>query len=457
MIIYRYIFRNLLFPFLGAIFVLTAVLLLQFLMKFADNLVGKGLSIFVIIKLVVYNLAWMFVLVVPMAVLVATIMAFGTMGQNNEIAILKASGVSLYKLMIPPVAFAVLLCYSLIQFNNHVYPDANHAARLLMVDISKQKPTLSLIPGVFSQEVENYSILARGINPETNDLTNLTIYDYSSIEKVNIITARKGKIYFAKEHDKIIMDLEKGQIHEAETRDKSVYRILKFDKHKIVMNGDKFSFKQTGPGEPRSNRELGAAELVVIADSLNREVIPMKENFSNLINNYFFADSLMFNNSRATYSKMERFLFFRAEDMLKSARNSLRVSLADISFRQKNINNFWVEIHKKYSIPFACIVFVLVGAPLGAIARKGGMGVAAPLSLIFIFIYWAFLIGGEKLADRGLLSPLWGMWSANVVLGVLGVFMTIQSARERITLDFSRFQRLVPKSIKKLFGGNEDN
>jgi lipopolysaccharide export system permease protein len=436
--------------------VLTSVLLLQFLMKFADNLVGKGLSIFVIVKLIAYNLAWMFVLVVPMAILIATIMAFGTMGQNNEIAILKASGVSLYKMMIPPLGFAIVLAVLLIQFNNHVYPDANHAARMLMTDISKQKPTLSLIPGVFSQEVDNYSILAREINPKTNELRDVTIYDYSDRKKTNIITAKSGKIYFAKQLDKLIMDLKDGQIHESDVSNNNVYRILEFKKHKIAMNADKFTFKQSGPGEPRNNRELGAPEMVVIADSLDEMLASTSAGFNKKINNNFLPDSASFNGTKIVRDP-DTYKYVRAEDVIKSTRNTIRASLNDIKFKSENIDNYWVEIHKKYSIPFACIVFVLVGAPLGTIARKGGMGVAAPLSFIFIFIYWAFLIGGEKLADRALLSPFWGMWSGNFVLGALGVFMTIKSAKERITVDFSFLLRLVPKNWKSNTDEIENN
>lgn len=399
----------------------------------------------------------MFVLVVPMAILVATIMAFGTLGQNNEIAVLKASGVSLYKMMIPPVAFAVVLAFALIQFNNHVYPDSNHAARMLMTDISKQKPTLSLIPGVFSQEVENYSILVREIDPKTSELFELTIYDYSERNKVNIITAKTGKIYFAKEQDKLIMDLNDGQIHESDLANKNVYRILKFKKHKILMNADKFTFKQSGPGEPRNNRELGARELKVIADSISGILGSLQTSLTSKIKRSFIIDSASFKPTGIILHKLDRYTFLRAEDVIKSNRNTIRANLNDIKNREENIDNYWVEIYKKYSIPFACIVFVLIGAPLGAITRKGGMGMAAPLSMIFIFIYWAFLIGGEKLADRGLLSPFWGMWSANFVLGFFGIYLTLKSAKERITLDFSFMLKIVPKSFRKYPGEDENN
>ncbi len=119
-----------------------------------------------------------------------------------------------------------------------------------------------------------------------------------------------------------------------------------------------------------------------------------------------------------------------------------------LEYNDNQIDQYWVEIHKKYSLPFACIVFVLIGAPLGTMMRRGGFGMAAGMSLIFFLVYWAFLIGGEKYADRGLLSPFLGIWSANILLGILGIFLMIKSAREKVTLSFDFITKLIPQSWK---------
>ncbi|MCK5087047.1 MAG: LptF/LptG family permease, partial [Melioribacteraceae bacterium] len=118
---------------------------------------------------------------------------------------------------------------------------------------------------------------------------------------------------------------------------------------------------------------------------------------------------------------------------------------------------YWVEIHKKYAIPVACIVFILIGAPLGIMTRKGGLGIAAGISMFFFLLYWAFLIGGEKLSDRGMFSPFLGMWSANILLLILGIYLTVKIARERITIDFSGLQKLIPKQWRANREENEDN
>ncbi|MCX6171068.1 MAG: LptF/LptG family permease [Ignavibacteriales bacterium] len=443
MIIIKYILKNHLIPFLFSIFILLSVFVLQYMVKMADRLVGKGLSAWIIIQLVTYSLAWMVVLVVPMSVLIATLMAFGSMSQNNEISILKATGVSLYRMLIPPLLASVLIALFLVHFNNNIYPDANHALRILLEDISRKKPTLSLVPGVFSQEVANYSILVRDIDQNTNQLKQITIYDYSRLPKVNIVTASTGKIYFSPDQKKLILDLNNGEIHETDNTQKNSYQKLQFKRHKIAMPAEQFTFEQSGPGGQRGDRELGAVQLKVLADSISRiqsnYVADYNKKITSLINYQ--------NNSRLNDNNTNgKFVYLKAQQKLRTDESAMNDILYRLDSNDKEYDRYWVEIHKKYSLPFACIIFVLIGAPLGTMMRKGGFGMAAGMSLIFFLVYWAFLIGGEKLADRGLLSPLMGIWSANIFLGILGILLMIKSAREKVTISFDFFYKLIPKS-----------
>ena len=446
MILIRYILRNHVIPFLFSVSILLFIFVLQYLVKMSDRLIGKGLSAWVIIQLITYSLAWIVALVVPMAVLIATLMAFGSMSQNNEIAILKATGVSLYKMMIPPLLGSIVVALFLVHFNNNIYPDANHAARLLLEDISRKKPTLSLVPGVFSQEIPNYSILAREIDQSNNQLEQITIYDYSNRPKINIVTASTGQIYFSANQKKLIMDLKNGEIHESDNTEQNSYRRLRFERHKIAMPAEQFTFEQSAPGGQRYEREIGAPQLKVIVDSL--EVIKadyMKEYYSkiNLLTNSKNG------NTNLTQTNFPRqFVFIKSQQKIRYDGNAMFDVLNRLKYNNNQIDQYWVEIHKKYSLPFACIVFVLIGAPLGTMVRRGGFGMAAGMSLIFFLIYWAFLIGGEKYADRGLLSPFLGIWSANILLGILGIFLMIKSAREKVTLNFNFITKLIPQSWK---------
>ena len=428
-------------------------------MKFADRLVGKGLDTWVIIKLIVYNLSWMVVLVVPMASLVSTLMAFGNLSQNNEVTIMKSSGISLYKMMIPPILASIIVAILLYQFNNDVLPDANHQAKILMSDISRTKPTLSLEPGFFSQEVDNYAILVRSIDQTSNWLYQVTIYDYSNGAKINVVTADSGKIFFSKDQSKLIMDLYNGEIHESDIQNTTMYRKLEFEKHIITMNGDQFSFQQSGPTS-RGERELSVEDMLVITDSLKIIVKNNKELFNKESNKLLFIDSSdMKNAAELKLGKNPELIYLRAIEKVRNTKNIIVSNLNRMEWNKRELEKYEVEIYKKFALPAACIIFVLIGAPLGVMVRKGGFGVAAGISLFFFLIYWAFLIGGEKLSERGFFSPFIGMWAANFVLGIVGLILTIKTNKEAKTLSFNFFKKLIPKRFrqKEIAIENENN
>ncbi len=458
MILYKYILRNHFAPFVFSLFTLICIFILQFMMKFADRLVGKGLDFWIIIKLIVFNLSWMVVLVVPMATLVATLMAFGNLSQNNEITIIKSSGISLYRMMAAPLAAGVVVCYLLFLFNNDVLPDANHNAKILMQDISRQKPTLSLEPGVFSQEVSNYAILVRGINQKSNELSGVTIYDYTNPNTINVVTAKKGKIFFSKDQTKLIMDLNDGEIHESNVSNTNLYRKLVFSKHRIAMDADQFSFQQSSPGGSRGERELSTQAMQSIVDSLSAIKTAQVNTFNSEAKKYLFADSIIrtTNNSNVIKPINTAMVYTKLLEKVKTARNIISSNQKRIEFTQGEINKYQVEIYKKYSLPAACIIFVLIGAPLGVMTKKGGFGMAASISLFFFVLYWAFLIGGEKLAERNIITPFWGMWAANVLLGVAGALLTYRTVKETVTLNFSWLKKLIPKQILELQNKDEE-
>ena len=445
MLIFKYILKAHLGPFIFSVVTLMAVFLLQFFMKFADKLIGKGLDTIVIAKLVTYNLAWMLVLVVPMAVLVSTLMAFGSLAQNNEIAVLKASGMSLYKMLVPPLLGSIVIAGLLVMFNNYVYPDANHAAKILRDDIIRKRPTFSLVPGVFSHEIPNKSILARKIDRKTNELEDLTIYDKSDSRNISVVTAKRGKLHFSKNKSNLVLDLYNGEIHTSNRYDYKTYRKIIFERHKIVMDASQFTFN-TSSNNRRSNRELSASAMLTLVDSLEILRTKYSNELTEKIGTHLLANAVSANSNYVKKSK--RYIYLRVGDKIKAAKGSIRSSGRRLQSNSISINNYWVEIHKKYSIPIACILFILVGAPLGTMTRKGGFGVAAGISLAFFLMYWAFLMGGEKLADKGLLSPFWGTWSANVILLFLGSYLTFKSGKERVSINFDFLTKLIPQKFK---------
>jgi lipopolysaccharide export system permease protein len=448
MLVYRYILRAHVGPFLFSLCTLMFLFLLQFVMKFIDQLVGKGLSAWVIMELVTLNLSWMLVLAVPMSVLVAILMAFGDLSSRNEITALKASGVSIYRMMAPVLLAGFLIGGFLVWFNNYVLPESNHRLKALTIDIRRKRPTLSLVDGVFSQEIPGYSILVKQASQKTNDLTGVTIYDYTNPATNVVITARRGRISFSSDFRKLIMDLQDGEIHQLDLGDRAAYRRVEFETHRIAMPVEGFDFERTSASAfSRGDRELGAGEMLVIVDSLARARAALeKDSRTAMQRNADIALGVPLDSARsipppAPAGNSAANALLRAQSM----KAQVATTMFQIQMLSKQIDQYWVEIHKKFSIPTACIVFVLVGVPLGIMSRRGGFGTAATLSLGFFVLYWACLIGGEKLADRDIVSPLVGMWSANVLISVFGVYLTVRSAKETILINWGFLWRIVPK------------
>ncbi len=278
MLAYRYLLRAHIGPFVFSLCTLMFLFLLQFVMKFIDQLIGKGLSAWVIIELIALSLAWMVVLAVPMAVLVATLMAFGELSSKNEITAMKASGMSIYRMIAPIGVAATIVAVALVWFNNYVLPEANHKAKTLMIDIRKTKPTLNLVPGLFSQDISGYSILVRKTFERSSDLEGITIYDYTNPNNSVVITAERGKISFSPDYRRIIMDLEDGEIHELDLLRMTSYRKLRFRNHRIVMNAEGFEFERSSEGAfSRGDRELSAQAMGAIVDSLLKTKSELEE------------------------------------------------------------------------------------------------------------------------------------------------------------------------------------
>ncbi len=501
MILWRYILRAHIGPFFFSNAIIIFLFLLQFLMKRAGDLVGKGLSPWVILELISLNLAWMLVLSVPMSVLVASLMAFGRLSADNEITIMRASGMSLYRMMVPVIVAVAGVTAGLIWFNNGVLPDANVRLQTLMTDIVRIKPTLSLQAGVFTsdQELPSYRILVRKTFEKSNDLEGVTIYDLSDPARAVVVTAERGTVSFSADYTRIIMDLHDGEIHEVDNQTFVDYRKLRFVRHRVSIPASGFGFQRSDASSTRrDDRTMSAQMMQGIVDSIQlvreSKLSDAGDRLSSHLRRYFTETPQYYSAApmppprtmpadpaarratkrvgtrRARMLETARLDSIRADSLrtdsiahaqrdtlgatfraLADARQLQAQSMAEtsgIDFDEKQTDRYLVEIYKKYSIPVACIVFVLIGAPLGMMARRGGFGMGAGLSLGFFLFYWACLIGGEKLADRGELSPFWGMWVANIILGVMGALLVWRTAKESRVIDWSALTRFVPRMLR---------
>lgn len=479
-ILNRYIFKEHLAPFFGALIVIMFILLMQFLVKYIGQIFGKGLSFFIIMELIIYNLAWMMALAVPMATLIAVLMAFGRFSADNEITILKSSGISIYRTIRPSLYFGLTLTVLMIYFNDQILPDTNHAARQMFSAIKKKKPTLSLEEHIF-YEMGNYAFVVDGIEKTTPDewldlgnllgpeykdperldrLRNVTIFDRSDPNTTSTINAAEGYMVYSKEKRALIFTLFNGEFHELNFKKIEEYQRSKFAKHIVNVPAENFELKERNSSY-RSDREMNIKQMEAevdenkqqLNDQLRRSAGDLDKNFNRLSGLFALLESDSFNAKGRidTTVNMKNIRRTARQKAIRSAdryAQKMKTNVNLVDQHSKRINKFEVEIYKKLSIPFASIMFVLVGAPLGIMARKGSTGIAITLSLGFFILYWAFLIGGEKLADRELVSPFWAMWSPNFIVFFAGLYLIWRAVQESSFINWERIFKL----FKKLAG-----
>lgn len=427
-------------------------------MRFLDKLLGRGIEEWVVVQLIIFNIAWMVVLAVPMGVLFSTLMAFGSLSANHEITIIKASGGSLLRMMLPVIIGGAFITYGLFWFNDEILPDTNHRAKVLMSDISRTKPTYALEAGQFSSELEGYTILARSVDSASGLLRGVTIYDMSNIGSRNIISADSGTLNFTPDQSKMILKLRFGEIHQFNTGKFDNYKIIDFEDYEITMNASGFSFQRSElDGSSRGDREMKIVDMRNIVDestTFSQEAKKRTNDYLKKHLDYVFGSlpesaapreiGDLFTDAFLSEDTSSTAFISRVAQRLSFLRNSIQTDIyQERDYRYRAIQ-YEVEIHKKYAIPFACFIFVFVGCPLGIMTRGGNFGISAAISLAFYIFYWACLIGGEKLADRGYLDPFISMWAGNIIIGILGIFLTLKANYE--SLNFISFRKLFSRA-----------
>lgn len=449
-IISRYMIREHAGPFIFGLSTIAFIFMLNIIFRDIGRLFGKGLPVKIIFEFFAYNLAWVLALAIPMAVLIATLMAFGRLSSENEITALKASGVNLYRLIMPVFVLAVVLVILMFRFNDVILPDFNFRSKILYSDISRKKPTIALEPHVFYEDIENISILVHDIDSKTDRLENVLINDDSDPDFKRTVIAKSGELEFSKNQENMILTLYDGEIHEVEKKDLEQYRRLKFERQVFSIPVPDMVLKRSDSSR-RGDREKTTGMLWDDIHRHEEAIQSRKERIRELITpfkEHIFPTKIWAKNKEKDAGLDESILpgsekSYRLPNIQKQIQSETRV----IHQYQKSIDSLRVEIEKKYSIPVACLVFVLIGAPLGIMARQGGIAVGGGMSLIFFLIYWTFLIGGEQLADRGLVGPVVAMWSPNVVVGAFGIYLVIHAVQEATFIPWQSWGEAFKKLI----------
>lgn len=475
-IISRYIVKEHTGPFLFSLAVIMFVFVTKFIVQYIGKLFGKGLSLETILEFVYLNLAWMLALAVPMSVLVAALMAFGRLSADNEITVLKTSGINLYRIVRPALIWAAALTIAMIWYNDQVLPEYNHRARLLFRSISQKKPTLELEEGIYLK-LNNFNLLVQEIqkpiqkeladksnildpnyaNNSADKLKKITIFDFSQAQLQRTVIADHGYLVFDRERAQLVFTLFEGEIHEVNTQDYSEYRRLNFTRNVFYIPAEDLIFKRVEDLQ-RGDREMNIRMMNEQVNNYRREIARADSTIRAETANFLIPpETIAARLAGAKGKKREMNVsekyqaVSRASHKVQAAAQKISSTASNKNYFEKQIYKYQVEIHKKFSIPFACIVFVLIGAPLGIRARKGSLGVGISFSIGFFLLYWTCLIGGEELADRQLLAPFLAMWFANILVGAFGVYLTVRTVRET---RFIQWERL-PKVLQFFFRTGE--
>lgn len=424
-IIDRYILKAHVGSFLFAFVTIIFVLILQFFATFADRFMGKGIGFTAMVELILLQSAWMVGLAAPMAVLVSVVMAFGSLTTTSEMTVFRASGISLYRLMMPVLLAGLLLSLFVERFNNVVLPEANYYAKSLMVDIARSKPAFGLAENAFSTLVDGYSIFVRSTDEHSKELRGIVIYDASRSDYKTMVTAEKGTIDFSGDDHYLVMTLFNGEIHQVRQPDHKSYRNMSFQKHRFVFESSGFGFSRSSESRMRSgDGELSAKELLTIGDEFRKRIAASEKRIQiplETLGERMAESSSVRAKGGMITAKMANKTRAEAAGYVDRQLARLDGELKNIEANRSMYNRYMAAYHKKYALSLACFVFVLVGAPLGVLARRGGFGVGAAISLFLFVLYWMLMISGEKIAERGILDPMISMWLANAVMAAVGI------------------------------------
>ncbi|MRT91371.1 LptF/LptG family permease [Ancylomarina sp. 16SWW S1-10-2] len=471
--LHSFILKSFLGPLAFTFFIVMFVLLMQFLWRYIEDFVGKGLEWTVITEFMFYISATLVPMALPLAILLASIMSFGNMGENYELIAMKAAGISLQRIMRPLVILVIFIGLGAFFFSNYVMPIASLKASALLYDIKHQSPELVLKEGVFTSDLPGFGIKVDKINKETGMIYNLMIYDHRKRQgNTQVIVADSG--IMATSDNKLFMDLtlHSGEMYEdvkatkRKDRDKYPFRRIKFDLYKTTINLPGNELKRSDEDRFRNSyRMLNLSQLSNTRDTLEHELQDEKTRLAKQLSNYQYFKKENKTSRRDTLRQVllnaktwnadSLYKQLNLSDKLTSVGNALSYSrkAKDRISRNMNIQSSkkkWIqkhinEWHRKFTLSFACIIFFFIGAPLGAIIRKGGLGMPVIVSVLFFIIYYIISMTGERAARELVISPFLGMWISSIVILPLGVILTYKATTDSGILNIDSYIKFFKK------------
>jgi lipopolysaccharide export system permease protein len=447
-------------------FIALFILLMQFLWKYIDDLVGKGLEWFIIAKLLFYASSTFVPYALPLAILLSSLMMFGNMGEHYELVAMKSAGISLRRIMKTLVVVSILISLLGFYFANVVLPKANLKFLSLLYDVREKKLAFNIKEGVFYNGIDGYVIRVGKKDPDGNTIRDVMIYDHSKHQgNISLTMAQWGKMELTPDKRFLIFRLYSGTNYEERTdlRGSGVthpFQRTKFNEQYQQFDLSAFQLTRTDENLFKSNFEmLNIRQLNRAVDSIRKENFEQQKDFSTVfIRNYYFLstidsvkkDAVTASKGKPIKSLMATFKSKDREWILNTAKNAsysvgenLKANKENFYQREKLLFKHQIAIHKKYTFSIACFLLFFIGAPLGAIIRKGGLGLPAVISTIFFILFWILSISGEKYAVEGVLTALQGMWIAPAVLLPIGIFLTYKATVDASLLDVDAWIKII--------------
>lgn len=444
--------RSFIGPFVVTFFVALFVLVMQFFWLYMDELIGKGISILVLGELLVYMSAVLVPLALPLAVLLSSIMTFGNLGENFELVAIKSSGISLLRFMQPLLIVIIALSGLAFVFANNIMPVANLKALSLLYDMRNKKSTFIIKPSKFNSDIQGFSIRVGSLDKETGKIRDVLIYDHSDMVGNNkVVIAREGEIVNSPDKQALILRLRDGwQYHEGFENGAHNYTQVRMHFDEWDKAFDLSSFKFTRSNEDmfrNANQMMNVAQLVVAIDSTKRQKYRSAAQLSSNVSQYVVLESKGADHDKvatALASTTTGKAQIRAYDtsfrelvpdtaqkpMIQNLVNNVRnlkslvdVMALDSRLQTENWMKYEVELHRKFTLSFACLLLFLIGAPLGAIIRKGGLGMPLVVAVAFFVAFHMLNISGEKLAKSEAVEPWLGMWMSSIILAPLSIWL----------------------------------
>jgi lipopolysaccharide export system permease protein len=461
----KLILKSFIGPFLLTFAVVEFIFLLQVILKYLDDLVGKGLGVAVIGELLFYFSINLAPNAFPLAILLSSLMTFGNLGEHMELTAIKTSGISLVRALRPVFVFSLLLTIAAFFFNNTIVPKANLRAYSLMWDIRQKKPSLDIKEGSFYNGLPNRSIRVGKKYDDGQTLKDIMIYDHSGGQgNTVVVLADSGKMYTQYNDQYLVLEMFNGKTfvedanNQTNVSQNGGFARQGFTANKMVVNLSSFQLDRSNVQQFADNKLMkNITQLKQVTDSLasqqGRERKLLAPNVRPFYNHFQVAKSADTLKALANYKKPLPNITLEDVRMASSAARNVKSFTSSYASRLTSIerekNNYEIEIYKKFTQALACFIMFLIGAPLGAIIRKGGLGMPVIISIAFFIIYYVLSILGEKWGREGVAPVPLGMWAANMVLLPVGIFFLIQARNDSSLLEFD-FWRKITSRLRRM-------